>query len=167
LLQNHSTDQNAYKALEDLLVIHGLEIMQSRNTIITKLNATSDAQIVLHDILNIDSPNIKEEWLARLANSRNSEHTNIGPHKTEIRIQSEGKDGLSASTGEQNSMLISILCAAFQALEQNIKILLLDDVLAHLDNKNRDKILDFIQAQDQYVCMTDVFGLGLGGLELV
>ena len=179
LLHNGSNDKNAYQALENLMVLHGIEIMKSRKEVIRKLNMQSDynldislygeLEVALEDLVSKhgDEAGLKElrlHWLQKLASSRNTDSTNIGPHRTDLRVKYKGFDGLHASTGEQNTIIISLLIRSFEILEQSTKILLLDDIFSHLDEHNRNIFLELIDAKlsEYYVCITDVNKLELG-----
>ncbi|MDC3116507.1 DNA replication/repair protein RecF [Alphaproteobacteria bacterium] len=78
-----------------------------------------------------------------LKKSRFSEDENIfGPHKTTIEIfnKRNNKNVNSASTGEQKLLLISIILSHTRMLNKNFNmapILLLDDIVEHLDKKHR------------------------------
>ena len=74
---------------------------------------------------------------------RFSEEENIfGPHKTIIEIlnRKNNKNVNYASTGEQKLLLISIILSHARMLNKNFNmapILLLDDIVEHLDKKHR------------------------------
>ncbi len=78
-----------------------------------------------------------------LKKSRFSEEINIfGPHKTIIEIlnKKNNKNVNCASTGEQKLLLISIILSHARMLYKNFNmapILLLDDIVEHLDEKHR------------------------------
>jgi len=85
-----------------------------------------------------------EDYLKQiLKKSRFSEEENIfGPHKTIIEIlnRQNNKNINSASTGEQKLLLISIILSHARMLNKNFNmapILLLDDIVEHLDKKHR------------------------------
>ena len=71
---------------------------------------------------------------------------------TEIFLTSE-----LASTGQQHLMVINLVLTAFRNLKQKIKILLLDDILSHLDQKNRMLVMESINSNflEDYVLITD------------
>ena len=78
-----------------------------------------------------------------LKKSRFSEEENtFGPHKTIVEIlnRTNNRNVNSASTGEQKLLLISIILAHARMLNKNFNmapILLLDDIVEHLDKKHR------------------------------
>ena len=78
-----------------------------------------------------------------LKKSRFSEEENIfGPNKTIIEIlnRKNNKNVNYASTGEQKLLLISIILSHARMLNKNFNmapILLLDDIVEHLDKKHR------------------------------
>lgn len=73
--------------------------------------------------------------------------TLTGPHRDELAVTMAGKDQPAAdcSTGEQKAMLISIVLAHSRLLEANgasdrPRVLLLDEVAAHLDPLRREAL---------------------------
>ncbi|MFL2830832.1 MAG: DNA replication/repair protein RecF [Candidatus Puniceispirillales bacterium] len=81
-----------------------------------------------------------------LKKSRFSEEETIsGPHKTTIEIlnRKNNKNVNSASTGEQKLLLISIILSHARMLNKKFNmapILLLDDIVEHLDEKHRSAL---------------------------
>ncbi len=75
--------------------------------------------------------------------------TNIGIHTSEFRVKKADGDvhAKSCSTGEQKLLLISIILSAVWAMieKNNIRpILLLDDIISHLDNNYCQALLNNI-----------------------
>jgi len=62
-----------------------------------------------------------------------------------------------ASTGQQHLMVINLVLTAFRNLRQKVKILLLDDILSHLDQRNRMLVMESINSNflEDYVLITD------------
>ena len=81
-----------------------------------------------------------------LKKSRFSEEETIsGPHKTIIEIlnRKNNKNINSSSTGEQKLLLISIILSHARMLNKKFNmapILLLDDIVEHLDKKHRSAL---------------------------
>lgn len=70
--------------------------------------------------------------------------TSIGAHRTNIKITQQNRPISECSTGEQNILLILLIIACIKINQQfnnTVPILLLDDVMAHLDYKHRNDLL--------------------------
>ena len=90
---------------------------------------------------------------ARLAASRSGDaesgRTLKGPHRSELKVVyvEKNRPAEHCSTGEQKALLISIIMAAsrLQALRgDQVPLLLLDEVVAHLDEGRRKTLFDEI-----------------------
>jgi DNA replication and repair protein RecF len=83
----------------------------------------------------------------------------VGCHKTDLIVRNTDK-GLSAelcSSGEQKSLLISLVIAAATAfLEYSNKapIILLDEVFTHLDFKKKSSLLEKLIELDSQIWIT-------------
>ncbi|PEQ14278.1 DNA replication/repair protein RecF [Novosphingobium sp. PC22D] len=86
--------------------------------------------------------------------------TLTGPHRDEIAVTMAGKDQPAAecSTGEQKAMLIAIVLAHSALLEHageaRPRILLLDEVAAHLDPLRREALFDRLREGRGQVWLT-------------
>jgi len=87
--------------------------------------------------------------------------TLTGPHRDEIKVTMAGKDQPAAdcSTGEQKAMLITIVLAHSRLLEESgalerPRILLLDEVAAHLDPLRREALFDRLRQGKAQVWLT-------------
>lgn len=95
---------------------------------------------------------------------RAAQRTLTGPHRDEIAVTMAGKDQPAAdcSTGEQKAMLIAITLAHSQLLESDSealserrpRLLLLDEVAAHLDPLRREALFDRLRAGAAQVWLT-------------
>lgn len=112
---------------------------------------------------------ISSEGLARAlregrARERAAQRTLTGPHRDEILVTMAGKGpgkgqaAAECSTGEQKAMLIAITLAHSQLLEtgaeQRPRLLLLDEVAAHLDPVRREALFDRLRAGSAQVWLT-------------
>lgn len=94
------------------------------------------------------------------ARERAAQRTLTGPHRDEILVTMAGKGQPAAecSTGEQKAMLIAITLAHSQLLEtgteQRPRLLLLDEVAAHLDPLRREALFDRLRAGSAQVWLT-------------
>lgn len=85
--------------------------------------------------------------------------TQSGPHRTRWEVWHPHKqmEAAQCSTGEQKALLIAVvLSQAFAAKQMtgNAPILLLDEVVAHLDSKRRGALFDALNAIGSQVWMT-------------
>ena len=91
---------------------------------------------------------------------RAAQRTLSGPHRDELRVTMAGKDQPAAdcSTGEQKAMLIAITLAHSYLLEregeQRPRLLLLDEVAAHLDPLRREALFDRLRSGSAQVWLT-------------
>ncbi len=94
------------------------------------------------------------------ARERAAQRTLTGPHRDEILVTMAGKGQPAAecSTGEQKAMLIAITLAHSQLLEtgteQRPRLLLLDEVAAHLDPLRREALFARLRAGSAQVWLT-------------
>jgi DNA replication and repair protein RecF len=91
---------------------------------------------------------------------RAAQRTLTGPHRDELLVTMAGKGQPAAecSTGEQKAMLIAITLAHSQLLEKGIerrpRLLLLDEVAAHLDPLRREALFDRLRGGSSQVWLT-------------
>ena len=96
----------------------------------------------------------KDSFLRDLFDTRSKDSfrgiTSIGPHRAELEVRYQEKEILAnlCSTGEQKSLLISIILAVAKCYKNycNLSpILLLDEVFAHLDNNKKESLSEEIK----------------------
>jgi DNA replication and repair protein RecF len=88
---------------------------------------------------------------------RAAQRTLIGPHRDDLVVSMAGKGLLAAesSTGEQKAMLIALTLAHAGMLDaERPRVLLLDEVAAHLDPIRRETLFDRLRAGWAQVWMT-------------
>jgi DNA replication and repair protein RecF len=91
---------------------------------------------------------------------RAAQRTLTGPHRDELAVTMAGKDQPAAdcSTGEQKAMLIAVTLAHSQLLENSgearPRLLLLDEVAAHLDPVRREALFDRLREGSAQVWLT-------------
>ncbi|SFG14499.1 DNA replication and repair protein RecF [Novosphingobium sp. CF614] len=94
------------------------------------------------------------------ARDRAAQRTLTGPHRDELAVTMAGKGQPAAecSTGEQKAMLIAITLAHSRCLESSgedrPRLLLLDEVAAHLDPLRRDALFDRLRAGSAQIWLT-------------
>lgn len=101
------------------------------------------------------------ELVTALADSRRrdraAQRTLVGPHRDELDVTMAGKDQPAAecSTGEQKAMLIAITLAHSGLLDlERPRLLLLDEVAAHLDPLRREALFERLRTGPAQVWMT-------------
>ena len=84
--------------------------------------------------------------------------TTLGPHRDEWRVLANGIDlGVYGSRGQVRTAMLSLKLAEAQWITQRTgeaPVLLLDEVLAELDNHRRGDILRFLQETEQTILTT-------------
>jgi DNA replication and repair protein RecF len=93
---------------------------------------------------------------------RAAQRTLTGPHRDELAVTMAGKDQPAAdcSTGEQKAMLIAIVLAHSQWLQsastehRRPRLLLLDEVAAHLDPVRREALFERLREGSAQVWLT-------------
>ncbi|MET1753943.1 DNA replication/repair protein RecF [Novosphingobium sp. RD2P27] len=95
---------------------------------------------------------------------RAAQRTLTGPHRDELEVIMAAKNQPAAecSTGEQKAMLIAIVLAHSQLLESvgelRPRLLLLDEVAAHLDPLRREALFDRLRSGSAQVWFTGTEG---------
>jgi len=88
--------------------------------------------------------------------------TNIGPQRDDIEFRLKYKDAASyASQGEKRSLALALKLAELELLKDKFSeypILLLDDVLAELDEDRQDLLLECIEGDIQVIISTTHLG---------
>jgi DNA replication and repair protein RecF len=91
---------------------------------------------------------------------RAAQRTLVGPHRDELEVilAAKGQPAAECSTGEQKAMLIAIVLAHSQLLEsageRRPRLLLLDEVAAHLDPSRREALFERLRAGAAQVWLT-------------
>lgn len=119
-----------------------------------------DVETWLSDLSALDAEQRLTEALARNRQvDAKIGTTAVGPHRSDLIVH-DGKSGMPAkdcSTGQQKALLISICLAEARrraALQQQIPILLLDEVAAHLDGQRRHDLFDELAKLDIQAWLT-------------
>ncbi len=103
--------------------------------------------------LELDTEPLKnsEDFFEQLKISRkndfNAKRTLIGPHKTDLLVNHSLKkiQAKNCSTGEQKSLLLSFFILSSLAISKQFRkppVILLDEIVAHLDKENLTTLLD-------------------------
>jgi len=173
LLRDGVRDAVWLAGLEETMAQEGSAVSQARLSTIEKLNgelaargsegAFPCAHLALHDVLGGNAADASA-LQAALAGSRErdaeSGRTNAGPHLADLEVRHTLKraDARDCSTGEQKSLLISIVLAdAWQQKKRRdgiAPVLLLDEIAAHLDSARRAALFEEILALDAQAWLT-------------
>ncbi|MCE9524091.1 MAG: DNA replication/repair protein RecF [Alphaproteobacteria bacterium] len=164
-------------ALERTMAEHAVSVAASRLAGVQSLMRAMDEQrasafpraiiAVAGDIegslLRSPAVEVEDEFAATLGRSRSidadSGRTSVGPHLTDfvVRHHEKGREAQASSTGEQKALLIRLILAS-AALPApgapEAPVLLLDEIVAHLDETRRRALFDEIEALKIQTWMT-------------
>lgn len=173
---NFKPDYEWLNALEVKMVESGMAIVAARMELAQRLNQACALGIGLFPAARLelagtvdcwlrDMPAIdaEEKFLASLQRSRDEDSISrgaaIGPHKSDLEVEflARKTPARDCSTGEQKALLLSITIAyaRLQTLEKGFPpILLLDEVIAHLDHEHREGLFEEILSLRAQAWMT-------------
>jgi len=168
LFRDGVTDAAWYDALEDTLARYGVAVAAARRDLIARLNdalSSADGPFpaahlrlsgLVDDCLNAHAAVDAEDELRRELESSRCAWTagseppvTQGPNRSDMNVTmlSTGRQASECSTGEQKALLLSIILAHV-ALQAQVRgqspLLLLDEVVAHLDEDRRQHLFDRI-----------------------
>lgn len=170
ILQQPQQDATWLDSIEMQLAKLSVLIYQTRHAVLRTLQECIDisSEDFLKPILKLqngfaatepEEGSIKHSlFLNRVLDGR-SGRTNFGIHKADL-IALHPTKTISAqycSTGEQKSMLLALILAQAKAIKDVSKIspiILLDEVLAHLDEPKQIKILELLYSLESQVWIT-------------
>lgn len=162
LLREGRFDPVWLDGLEETMAGEGLELNKARENLIVLLNDELSlrgeagnfpcAHLALNDGLDgaDDAQGLQEKLCASRRRDGESGRTNVGPHIADLRVRHTLKraDACDCSTGEQKALLISIVLANAwlqkRRKEEYAPILLLDEIVAHLDARRRAALFEEI-----------------------
>jgi DNA replication and repair protein RecF len=179
LLKENSIDGLWFNNIEKQIVKYGTQIIIDRFKVLELLDEQINSSIInfpkasmlltgeIENIFNqsSDLDSFKEIFLKTLYDKRKQDFykgiTSVGPHKTDLEVTYKEKDIIAniCSTGEQKSLLISIIVAVAKSYKKytNLSpILLLDEVFSHLDNDKRESLSKEIEKLKSQAFMTGI-----------
>lgn len=156
------------------LAISGAKIIMSRLSLIDKLK---DFVYSIHKVLTDNQEELKIEYQGYRADTENDlkllllkkyeetlekdihlGYTTVGPHRDDIKIESNGIDIRSfGSQGQQRTAAITLKLAELEVFNSNIgeyPVLLLDDVLSELDDKRQMQMLKYVSKVQTIITCT-------------
>ena len=164
IINNYSDNQLWIDTIENDIVNLSLEIIESRKKFVSDMQNIifkSDINKVYFPDIYLEINGKAEELLDSLGkdkyynkimeilrkNRNNGISSFIGPHKSEVFIfKRESKQEIRyCSTGEQKIMLISLIfkhCDLMESIYKQTPILLLDDIIEHLDDIHRKALFE-------------------------
>lgn len=176
LLLDGNADPVWLKSLEQRMAEHGVAVAAARLDAIDKLgqaimeSASAFPGAILRvggeleeALLSKPAVEVEAEFCERLDATRShdakSGRTSIGPHKSDLRVRHADKDMPAelCSTGEQKALLIGITLASARLSATQFgapPLLLLDEIVAHLDNKRRGFLFEELEDIGSQVWMT-------------
>ena len=204
LLQENKLDIGWLDTLENQMSEDGVSIALNRVNLINGLNTKLDNDqnpvwpkaflkidgIIEEKILFNDDKSIKNYFVEALFNNRKKDYfsgrTTFGIHKSDLMVSDRNK-GIYASqcsTGEQKSLLIGLILTHLNLVAEKSNrypILLLDEVVAHLDQLRRSALFEQIIETNAQVFMTgteldlfqgirnfaEIFSVGMGRLKKI
>jgi DNA replication and repair protein RecF len=168
LLQDNSSDDSWLSALEDAMARDGVAIAAGRLHWLQALMPFLQHDFAPFPNLSIRLDGITEEktqnaaavdvedflraqWKQERRADRENGTTRTGPHRTGLLVTHSLTNNLAevCSTGEQKALIIRLVMAQanlLRELKKQTPLLLLDDIMAHLDERRRtalaERILD-------------------------
>ncbi len=168
LLAEGQRDDRWLAALEDGMARHGIAVAAARAAVVARLDAAAAAAPGPFPAARLALIGETDRWLAAmpalaaeerlraaLAAARGADAAQggagHGPHRSDLAVRFAQKDiaAVDGSTGEQKALVLSIVLANARALAAERgrpPLLLLDEVVAHLDRARRTAFADAIAA---------------------
>jgi DNA replication and repair protein RecF len=166
LLRQERADPAWLGVLEEAMATHGIAVAAARRQATTQLSEFAGASSDELPGILIEARGAVEQWLdeapaltaeerlrAALRQSRlldaESGGGAFGPHRTDVLVRhgGSGRPARECSTGEQKMLLIALVLAGarLQRRERgSTPLMLLDDVVAHLDASHREAVFDAV-----------------------
>ena len=187
LLKDGSRDNYWLTALEKRMAEYGVAVAAARTEVIAYLQSAINGRESLFPKADIEiagkyesliksRPALEVEniFLEDLTSSRMLDaaqgRTNSGVHRTDFAVTNTAKNIAAehSSTGEQKALLLSIILALANMLKirkNRAPILLLDEVVAHLDEARRDELFTEIRSTNSQTFITGTENALFNGLE--
>jgi DNA replication and repair protein RecF len=173
LLREGSRDRSWLDGLEETMAEEGSELTAARLYLIERLNgelqtrgaqgAFPCAHLMLEDALAEhagDASSLQSAFAASREKDSETGRTSVGPHLADLAVRHTLKraDARDCSTGEQKALLISIVLANAWLQKKRhdgiAPLLLLDEIVAHLDHDRRAALFAEILALGSQAWLT-------------
>jgi DNA replication and repair protein RecF len=168
LLAEGSTDAAWLDALEDGMARHGIAVAVARAQTVARLDHAAGQGVGPFPAAQASMSGELDQWLAempalavedrlretlRMARAHDAQAGGAiaGPHRADLAVRFVAKDrpAHECSTGEQKALLLSIILGVARELcgeRGEPPVLLLDEVVAHLDGARRAALFDELAA---------------------
>lgn len=168
ILQSYPINLDWLNAIEEKLSNAAAEITTKRFNTLQIIQHHIDgsdnnfpkARLSLEPVFsNLAIDDFKEKFRQNRELDRLTKKTNFGTHRIDMLTQHQEKqiDAKQCSTGEQKSLLISIILGQLLAINNHnpkTTVVLLDETLTHLDNIRREYLTSFLATIDAQVFIT-------------
>jgi DNA replication and repair protein RecF len=172
LLREGRFDPTWLEGLEETMAQEGMAMTEAREDMISRLNEELAlrgeagnfpcAHLSLHNGLDgaTDVQTLQKGLMASRKRDGERGRTTVGPHLADLQVRHTAKraDARVCSTGEQKALLISIVLAnAWLQKHRSTNfapLLLLDEIVAHLDVKRREALFEEILELSAQAWMT-------------
>jgi DNA replication and repair protein RecF len=176
LLRDHRGDPAWLAAVEEIMAEQGVAVAAARRDLVDRLDRVCAeaegpfpcAGLRLEGMIeawlqSMPALAVEEKFKAGLRDNRPADALSggaaLGPHRSDLGVVhlEKGIAADQASTGEQKALLISIVLAQAN-LQREVRgeppILLLDEVVAHLDAPRRDALLAMVAGLESQAWLT-------------
>ena len=169
LLKQETVDENLYDIYNEQLVIAGANIIYLRKKFLKEIEqiASQKHKVIseseefevsytcpkdeVEDIAEYLKQELKERKQEEFARRQSC----VGPHRDDIEFKINGADATKfASQGQQRTLVLSLKLSELEIIKEKTgfyPILLLDDVLAELDDKRQNYLLKSIDENTQTI----------------
>ena len=178
LLRDDSGDASWFTALEDTMARHGVALAAARSEFITRLNKKLANTSGHFPAARVGLEGVVDEWLIKMPavdaedamrqslcqEREGPQDAGAGPHRSDISVcmvkpghASHDQPAARCSTGEQKALLISLILAHAKLQKEqrgHVPILLLDEIVAHLDPDRRSSLFGEILGLGAQAWMT-------------
>lgn len=176
MLKQGYYDRKWMEGVEEILIEEGVALTRSRETVMGHLQAALDAEDGTFPRAKLGLIGAFETFLASSSDSELSEalrrtwaegreadrfagRTTFGPHQSDLDVIYADKNQQAAlcSTGEQKALLLAMIMASAGLLSKRteaVPLLLLDEVVAHLDKGRREALFERILALKMQTWLT-------------
>ena len=161
LLEDGQQDQHWFDALESQLAESGMAIIAARQAMVDALDQEASTPLPAFPSARLALDGDVESWLETMPavdaedriklearnNRMNGSSTMPGPMNSvlTVRHSGTGQSAEMSSTGEQKALVISVILAHARLQSKRLKrpaLLLLDDIVSHLDDHRRASLFE-------------------------
>ena len=149
LLKSSGRNRGGIMATRTQMLADICRISQSQDSHFPHISGQMTGQVADWLAAGLPAIDIEDQILSTARHNRlDSEARMPGAHDADFNLNFKGRSAHLASTGEQKALLISMILAHAKLQQQRLNkppVLLLDDVVAHLDAGRREELFDLCQ----------------------